>query len=157
MLTKVGAPVQIPVAKNAPGRRACSKASPKFGRRQVGEVSVLDVAGRITLGRTSSAFRDALGELTEASAKKIVLNLRDVSYIDSSGIGELVAAYKKITERGGQLKLSGLSGQGAYQLLVTKSCSFFETYVDDDAAIHSFDMRAACALVTTPTKLRKLP
>jgi anti-sigma B factor antagonist len=106
--------------------------------RQVGDVSIVDVAGRVTVAGGSNALRETLRELTSRGKKKILINLREVSYIDSSGIGELVSAYKEVTQGGGQLKLVGLSGQGAYQLLVTKSCTFFELYVDEGAAILSF-------------------
>jgi len=110
----------------------------KLTTRQVGDVSVVDVAGRITVGGGSNALREIVRELTSAGKKKILVNLREVSYIDSSGIGELVSAFKEITQGGGQLKLLGLSGQAAYQLLITKSCTFFEMYVDEAAAMCSF-------------------
>jgi anti-sigma B factor antagonist len=106
--------------------------------RQVGDVNVVDVAGRITAGGGSNTLRETLHELAAKGAKKILINLGEVSYIDSSGIGELVSAFKEVTQRGGQLKLLGLSGHVAYQLLITKSYNFFEMYVDESAAIHSF-------------------
>jgi anti-sigma B factor antagonist len=106
--------------------------------RQVGDVSVVDVAGRVTLGAGSNALRETLRELTSAGQKKILVNLREVSYIDSSGIGDLVSAFKEITQGGGQLKLFGLSGQVAYQLLITKSCTIFEMYIDEAAGMCSF-------------------
>ena len=110
----------------------------KLTTQQVGDVSVVDVAGRITVGGGSNALREILRELTSAGKKKILVDLREVSYIDSSGIGELVSAFKEITQGGGQLKLFGLSGQAAYQLLITKSCTIFEMYVDEAAAMCSF-------------------
>jgi len=78
----------------------------KLTTRQVADVSVVDVAGRITVGKGSNALRETLRELT----KKILVNFREASYIDSSGMGELVSALKAITQGGGQLKLFGLSG-----------------------------------------------
>jgi anti-sigma B factor antagonist len=107
--------------------------------RQVGGVSVVDVTGRVTAGPASKALRKTLRELTSAGKKKIVVNLREVSYIDSSGIGELVSAFKEVKQGGGQFKLVGLSGQGAYQVLITKSYTFFELYVDEAAAMCSFE------------------
>jgi anti-sigma B factor antagonist len=98
----------------------------------------MDVAGRITVGGGSNALRETVCELTSRRKKMILVNLSEVSYIDSSGIGELVSAFKEITQNGGQLKLVGLSGQVAHQLLITKSCTFFELYVDEAAAIRSF-------------------
>jgi anti-sigma B factor antagonist len=106
--------------------------------RQVGDLSIVDVAGRVTVGGGSNALRETLRELTSAGKNKILVNLCDISYIDSSGIGELVSAFKEVTQGGGQLKVMGLSGQGAYQLLVTKSCTFFKVYVDEATAIRSF-------------------
>ncbi|MGA2117617.1 MAG: STAS domain-containing protein [Bryobacteraceae bacterium] len=83
--------------------------SVKLSTRQVGDVSVIDVTGRITLGEGSSALRDSLRELVGHNQKKILLNLGDVSYIDSSGIGELVSGFTTVTNAGGQLKLLNLS------------------------------------------------
>jgi Anti-anti-sigma regulatory factor (antagonist of anti-sigma factor) len=77
----------------------------KLNTRQVGDVSVVDVAGRITLGEGSSALRDTLRGLVTGNHKRILLNLGDVSYIDSSGIGELVSGFTTVTNQGGQLKL----------------------------------------------------
>ncbi len=106
--------------------------------RQVGDVSIVDVAGRVTVGGGSNALRETLCELTSRGKKMILVNLCEISYIDSSGIGELVSAFKEVTRTGGQLKLLGLSGQGVYQLLVTKSHTIFEMYVDEATAIRSF-------------------
>ncbi|MEJ7605314.1 MAG: STAS domain-containing protein [Bryobacteraceae bacterium] len=79
--------------------------SAKLTSRQVGDVTVIDAAGRITLGEGSSVFRDTVRDLTTAGNKKILLNLGDVSYIDSSGIGEMVSGFTTVTNQGGQLKL----------------------------------------------------
>jgi anti-sigma B factor antagonist len=75
----------------------------------VGDVSVIDVSGRITLGEGSSTLRDALRGLVAQGQKKILLNLGEVSYIDSSGIGELVSAFTSVTNGGGELKLLNLT------------------------------------------------
>jgi anti-sigma B factor antagonist len=83
--------------------------SVKLSTRQVGDVSVVDVAGRITLGEGSSALRETLREMVGKNQKKILLNLGDVSYIDSSGIGELVSGFTTVTNSGGQLKLLNLN------------------------------------------------
>jgi anti-sigma B factor antagonist len=109
-----------------------------FTTRQVGDVSVVDVTGRVTVGAGSNALRKTLRELTSAGKNKLLVNLREISYIDSSGIGELVSAFKEVTQGGGQLKLVGLSAQVAHQLLITKSCTFFELYFDEGDAIRSF-------------------
>ena len=75
--------------------------SVKLNTRQVGDVSVVDVAGRITLGEGSSALRDALRGMVANGHKKILLNMSEVSYIDSSGIGELVSGFTSVTNSGG--------------------------------------------------------
>ena len=84
--------------------------SVKLTKRQVGEVTVIDAAGRITLGEGSSTFRDTVKEMVNAGQKKILLNLGDVSYIDSSGIGELVSAFTTVANQGGSFKLLSLFG-----------------------------------------------
>ena len=106
--------------------------------RQAGDVSVVDVSGRVTMGAGSNALRDTLHELTIGGKKKIMVNLCELSYIDSSGIGELVSAYKEAKQCAGQLKLVGLSGHVVYQLLMNKSCAFFDMYVDEEVALRSF-------------------
>lgn len=112
--------------------------SVKLNSRQVGDVTVVDVAGRITLGEGSSAMRDALRELVSKSQKKILLNLGDVSYIDSSGIGELVSGFTSVTNSGGQLKLLNLNKKVKDLLQITKLYTVFDVHDDETAAIRSF-------------------
>ena len=83
--------------------------SVKIDTRKVGDVTVVDVSGRITLGEGSSALRDVLRDLSAQGNKKILLNLSEVSYIDSSGIGELVSGFTSVSNGGGTLKLLGLT------------------------------------------------
>ena len=112
--------------------------SVKLGTRQVGDVSVLDVAGRITLGEGSSAMRDALRDMVSKGQKKILLNLGEVSYIDSSGIGELVSGFTTVTNQGGQLKLLGLNKRVKDLLQITKLYTVFEVHDEEAGAIRSF-------------------
>ena len=112
--------------------------SVKLNTRQVGDVSVVDVAGRITLGEGSSALRDLLREMVGKGEKKILLNLGDVSYIDSSGIGELVSGFTTVTNSGGQLKLLNLNKRVKDLLQITKLYTVFEVHEDEAAAIRSF-------------------
>ena len=112
--------------------------SVKLNTRQVGDVSVVDVAGRITLGEGSSALRDTLRDMVGKSQKKILLNLGDVSYIDSSGIGEMVSGFTTVTNHGGQLKLLGLSKRVKDLLQITKLYTVFEVFEDEAAAVRSF-------------------
>jgi len=112
--------------------------SVKLNSRQVGDVTVLDVSGRITLGEGSSALRDALRDLVSKGHKKILLNLGEVSYIDSSGIGELVSGFTSVSNQGGQLKLLGLTKRVKDLLQITKLYTVFEVHDDEAAAIRSF-------------------
>ncbi|MGA3077360.1 MAG: STAS domain-containing protein [Bryobacteraceae bacterium] len=110
----------------------------KLSTRQVGDVSVVDVAGRITLGEGSSALRDLLREMVGKNQKKILLNLGDVSYIDSSGIGELVSGFTTVTNQGGQLKLLNLTKRVKDLLQITKLYTVFDVHDDEAAAVRSF-------------------
>lgn len=112
--------------------------SVKLTTRQVGDVTVIDAAGRITLGEGASAFRDIIRELAAKGDKKILLNLADVSYIDSSGIGELVSGFTTVTNHGGNLKLVGLSKRVKDLLQITKLYTVFEAFEDEAAAVRSF-------------------
>jgi anti-sigma B factor antagonist len=104
----------------------------------VGDVTVIDVAGRITLGEGSSALRDALRELVGKNQKKILLNLGEVSYIDSSGIGELVSGFTTVTNSGGNLKLLNLNKRVKDLLQITKLYTVFDVHEDEAGAIRSF-------------------
>jgi anti-sigma B factor antagonist len=104
----------------------------------VGDVSVVDVSGRITLGEGSSALRDTLRDLMAQNNKKILLNLSEVSYIDSSGIGELVSGFTTVTNSGGNLKLLGLTKRVKDLLQITKLYTVFDVHEDEAHAIRSF-------------------
>jgi anti-sigma B factor antagonist len=112
--------------------------SVKLTTRQVGDVTVIDVAGRITLGEGSSALREALRDLVTKNQKKILLNLGDVTYIDSSGIGELVSGFTTVTNSGGSLKLLNLNKRVKDLLQITKLYTVFDVHEDEAAAIRSF-------------------
>ena len=112
--------------------------SVKLTNRQVGDVTVIDVVGRITLGEGSSTLRDALRDLVKSDHKKILLNLKDVTYIDSSGIGELVSAYTTITNQGGRLKLLSLTHRVKDLLQITKLYTVFDVHEDEAHAVRSF-------------------
>ncbi|MGI9070958.1 MAG: STAS domain-containing protein [Bryobacteraceae bacterium] len=110
----------------------------KLTSRQVGDVTVIDAAGRITLGEGASAFRDMIRDLAAKGNKKILLNLSEVSYIDSSGIGEMVSGFTTVTNNGGQLKLIGLSKRVKDLLQITKLYTVFEAFDDEAEAVRSF-------------------
>ena len=112
--------------------------SAKLNTREVGDVTVVDVSGRITLGEGSSAMRDTLRELVAAGKKKVLLNLSEVTYIDSSGIGELVSAYTAVRNQGGDLKLLNLTKKVHDLLQITKLYTVFDIKDDEAAAVASF-------------------
>ncbi len=112
--------------------------SVKLTVRQVGDVSVVDAVGRLTLGEGSSLFRDTIRGLVAQGNKKIVLNLGEVSYIDSSGIGELVSAFTTVTNQGGRLKLLNLTKRVHDLLQITKLYTVFDVYDREATAIASF-------------------
>ena len=106
--------------------------------RVVGDVSVVDVAGRITLGEGASALRENIRGLVGKGNRRFLLNLGDVSYIDSSGIGELVSGFTTVTNQGGVLKLLGLTKRVKDLLQITKLYTVFEVFDDEATAVRSF-------------------
>lgn len=107
--------------------------------RKVNDVSIIDVSGRITLGEGASALRNGLLAMTREGKRKILLNLLDVSYIDSSGLGMLVSNFATVANQGGQLKLVNVTNRVKDLLLITKLYTVFEVYDDEKTAIHSFN------------------
>src|SRR6476660_6276348 len=110
----------------------------KVGSRQVDGVTIVDCSGRITLGEGSVVLRDAVKDLLSKGQKKIVLNLADVNYIDSSGIGELVSAYTTVKNQGGELKLLNLTKKVHDLLQITKLYTVFDVKDEEAAAVKSF-------------------
>ena len=106
--------------------------------RQAGDVTVLDMDGKITIGEGSVALRGAVRRLIEEGKKKILLNLSNVGYVDSSGIGELVSSFTTVNREGGQLKLLNLTQKIQDLLAITKLLTVFDTYDDESAALNSF-------------------
>ncbi len=112
--------------------------SMKLTTRQVDGVTILDLSGRITLGEGSVQLRDAIRDLLSKGQKLILLNLADVNYIDSSGIGELVSAYTTVRNQGGELKLLNLTKKVHDLLQITKLYTVFDVKDDEATAIASF-------------------
>jgi anti-sigma B factor antagonist len=110
----------------------------KASNRQVDGVTVVDMSGRITLGEGSVVLRDTIRDLIGKGQKKILLNLGDVTYIDSSGIGELVSAFTAVRREGGELKLLNLTKKVHDLLQITKLYTVFDIKDDEAAAIKSF-------------------
>ena len=112
--------------------------SVQISSRTAGDVTIVDVAGKITLGEGSSALRDKVRELSASGSKKMLINLGDVNYIDSSGIGELVSAFTTVTNSGGALKLLNLTKRVQDLLQITKLYTVFEVFDSEEAALKSF-------------------
>ena len=112
--------------------------SVKLTSRQVGDVTVVDAAGRITLGEGASSFRDTIRDLAASGHKKLLLNLAEISYIDSSGIGELVSAFTSVANQGGTVKLLNLTKRVQDLLQITKLYTVFEVHNDEAKAVQSF-------------------
>ena len=106
--------------------------------RQVGGVDVLDIEGRIVLGEESNAFREKVKGLLAAGKKNIILNLAQVGYIDSAGLGTLVSTFHSARSQGATLKLVSLGSKFKKVLQVTKLMAVFDTYENEAAAIASF-------------------
>jgi anti-sigma B factor antagonist len=112
--------------------------SMKASTRQIDGVTIVDLSGRITLGEGSVVLRDTVKDLLGKGQKKILLNLGDVSYIDSSGIGELVSAFTSVRNQGGELKLLHLTKKVHDLLQITKLYTVFDVKDDEVAAIGAF-------------------
>ena len=106
--------------------------------RQAGDVTILDLDGKITIGEGSVSLRGAIRRLVEEGKKKILLNLSGVGYVDSSGIGELVSSYTTTSSKGGQLKLLNLTQKIQDLLTITKLLTVFDVYDDESTALNSF-------------------
>ena len=106
--------------------------------RQVGQVAIVDIEGKITIGEGDMVLRDRVVDLLDKGSHAIVLNLEKVTYMDSAGIGELVACYKRAKEKGGTVKLLNPSGKVLDLLTLTKLEEVFETYRQEQEAVGSF-------------------
>jgi anti-sigma B factor antagonist len=101
-------------------------------------VTILDIHGKITIGEGSAEIRNKVRDLLQSGRKHILLNLGDVSYVDSSGIGELVSSYTTVTNQGGDLKLLNLTRKLRELLAITKLLTVFDSFEDEKEAIESF-------------------
>jgi len=106
--------------------------------RNVGDVVVLDMKGKITLGEGDELLKDKVNSLVNQGHKKIILNLADVPYVDSAGLGEIVRCYTTVSRKGGKLKLLNLTKKIQDLLAITKLLTVFETYDSEEEAVRSF-------------------
>jgi len=110
----------------------------KIDTRTVDDVTIMDIHGKITIGEGSAEIRNRVRDLLQAGRKKILLNMGDVSYVDSSGIGELVSSFTTVTNQGGRLKLLHLTKKLQELLAITKLLTVFETFNDEQEAVASY-------------------
>ncbi|MGA8216756.1 MAG: STAS domain-containing protein [Candidatus Sulfotelmatobacter sp.] len=107
--------------------------------REVNHITIVDITGRITLGDETGQLRDTVRQLLDQGKKKIILNLAQVDYIDSSGVGELVSSFTTVRNAGGELKLLSLTKKVHDVVQVTKLYTVFDIKDDEFTAIKSFD------------------
>jgi anti-sigma B factor antagonist len=110
----------------------------QIDERAVGEVTILDLKGKITLNEGDEVLKDKINSLIMQGKKKILLNLADVPYIDSAGLGEIVRTYTTVSRQGGQLKLVNLTKRITDLLMITKLLTVFETFEVEQDAIKSY-------------------
>lgn len=110
----------------------------RMAERDVNGITVLDIEGRIVLGEESNSFRERVKGLLASNHKKIVLNMANVTYIDSAGLGTLVATFHSARSQGGTLKLCNLGSKFREVLQVTKLMTVFDVYDNEAAAVQSF-------------------
>ena len=110
----------------------------KIVERQVGDVTILDLHGKILIGEGDDALRDAVTKLVEGGKSKILLNLADVPYVDSAGLGEIVSCYTTASREGGRLKLVNLTAKMRDLLSITKLLTVFEAYDSEEQGVRSF-------------------
>ena len=110
--------------------------------RSVGDVVVLDLTGRITLGEGDQLLKDKVNSLVNQGRKRMVLNLAGVPYVDSAGLGEIVGSYTTVSRQGGSLKLLNLTKKITDLLAITKLLTVFETFESEDEAVRSFSASA---------------
>ena len=114
----------------------------QIDERTIGEVLILDVNGRITLGEGDEILKDKVNSLLNQGKKKIILNLADVPYVDSAGLGAIVRTYTTVSRQGGSLKLLNLTKRITDLLAITKLLTVFETYDAEADAVQSFSASA---------------
>src|SRR3954469_8907923 len=114
----------------------------QIDERTVGDVLILDVKGKVTLGEGDEMLKDKVNSLLNQGLKKIVLNLADVPYVDSAGLGEIVRTYTTVSKQGGTLKLLNLTKRITDLLSITKLLTVFETFDSENEAVRSFSQSA---------------
>jgi anti-sigma B factor antagonist len=114
----------------------------QIDERSVGDVVVLDLKGKVTLGQGDELLKDKVNSLVNQGHRKIILNLADVPYVDSAGLGEIVRTYTTVSKNGGSLKLLNLTKRITDLLAITKLLTVFETFDAESEAVRSFSASA---------------
>ena len=107
--------------------------------RQAGDVTILDLSGEVRIGEGAVCLRDSIRNLADQGKTKVLLNLAGVKYMDSTGVGELIANYTTIKRQGGQLKLLNLTDRIQNLLVITKLLTVFDSYDNEAEALKSFE------------------
>ena len=110
----------------------------RIEEREVGEVLILDLSGKLTIGGGDELLKDKINSLIQQGRRKLVLNLAGVPYIDSAGLGEIVRTYTTVSRQGGKLKLLNLTKRIQDLLAITKLLTVFETFDSEQEAVQSF-------------------
>ena len=118
----------------------------KLEERQIGRVTVLDIVGRLTMSQPAQRLKDKINSLISQKRTQIVLNLADVPYIDSSGLGQLVACYGSVLKAGGALKLLNVGARNQELLSITRLLTLFESFDSEAEAVQSFPAAARPAV-----------
>lgn len=116
--------------------------SAKAEVRHAGNVAIVDLAGRLTLGEGSGLLRSTIKDVVGSGYNRILLNLANVSYIDSAGLGEMVGSYATVTNQGGEIKLLNVQTKVSDLLQITKLFTVFAAYSDENEALRSFGAAA---------------
>jgi anti-sigma B factor antagonist len=110
----------------------------QISERDAGSVTILDLSGKVTLGEGDNLLKDKLNSLLHQGKKKVLLNLAQVNYVDSAGLGAIVSAYTTVTRDGGSLKLANVTKRLQDLLSITKLLTVFETFDSEDEGVRSF-------------------
>jgi anti-sigma B factor antagonist len=117
----------------------------KIEERSVGGVTVLDIVGKLTIDQAAQHLKDKINSLISQQRTHIVLNLKNVPYIDSGGLGQLVASYGSVMKTGGALKLLNVSSRNHDLLSITRLVTVFESFDSEGEAVQSFQTLAPSA------------
>lgn len=110
----------------------------KYTKKDVGDVTIVALSGKITIGEGDIALKNIITEVLDEGKKKILFDLQGVKYMDSAGIGELIRCYTTVTNNGGKLKLLNLTKKIKDLLTITKLITIFDDFTDEDEAVKSF-------------------